>query len=84
MSLQTDSMALPLPYILIEFYMEGEDLAELERKGNHEKSKPSGISLEIAFDEKYQSESAELIKLGNIKTLPIEYYASAMVRFCKR
>jgi putative ATP-dependent endonuclease of OLD family len=67
MSLQTDSMALPLPYILIEIYMEGEDLAELEGNGNHEKSKSTGISLKIAFDEKYQSEYAELIKFGNIK-----------------
>lgn len=36
--------------------------------------KECGISLKIAFDDKYQCEYEELIKSGNIKTIPIEYY----------
>lgn len=41
---------------------------------NSEKIKECGISLKIAFDDKYQTEYEQLIKNGNIKTLPIEYY----------
>ncbi len=63
-----------LPPILIELYFEGENLAEFEGDGNSQKSKSTGISLKIAFDEKYQSEYEELVKIGGIKTLPIEYY----------
>lgn len=73
-SLEQDNQILPLPQILIEIYMEGEDLAEFEGDGNHDMSKFTGISLKIAFDEKYQKEYEELVKVGGIKTLPIEYY----------
>jgi len=63
-----------LPYILIELYFDGEDLAEFEGNDNIEKNKASGISLKIAFDDSYQNEYEELVKAGGIKTLPIEYY----------
>lgn len=72
-SLKTEN-ALPLPHILVEIYMDGEDLAEFEGDGNSQKIKASGISLKIAFDEKYQKEYENLVKIGEIKTLPIEYY----------
>lgn len=62
------------PYILIEVYIEGEDLALFEGDGNSEKIKECCISLKILFDDKYQPEYAELIKSGDIKALPIEYY----------
>ncbi len=62
------------PYILIEIFMEGDDLAEFEGNYNSERVTASGISLTISFDEKYLGEYEKLIKLGNIKTLPIEYY----------
>ena len=73
-SLEPNKENKPLPHILIEIYMDGEDLAEFEGDGNSLKVKSSGISLEIAFDEKYQKEYEELVKIGGIKTLPIEYY----------
>jgi len=73
-SLEPDSENKPLPYVLIEIYMDGENLAEFEGDGNSKKIKASGISLRIAFDEKYQKEYEELVKIGGIKTLPIEYY----------
>jgi len=73
-SLEPNKESKPLPYILIEIYMDGEDLAEFEGDGNSQKVKASGISLKIAFDEKYQKEYEELVKVGGIKTLPIEYY----------
>ena len=62
------------PHILIEIFIEGEDISEFEGNGNSEKSNSSGISLKIAFDEKYKKEYEDLIKIGGIKSLPIEYY----------
>jgi len=72
-----------LPHILIEVFMEGEDLAEFEGDGNSEKAKVSGISLKITFDEKYQKEYEDLVKLGGIKTLPIEYYNISWSTFAR-
>lgn len=62
------------PHILIEIFIEGEDISEFEGNGNSEKTNSSGISLKIAFDEKYKKEYEDLIKIGGIKSLPIEYY----------
>lgn len=62
------------PHILIEVFVAGENLARFEGDGNSERRKECGISLTIAFDEKYQSEYEALIRGGNIKTIPIEYY----------
>lgn len=72
-NITTDQSAYP-PYILIEIYINGDDCPELEGNGNSEKINACGISLKIAFDEKYQSEYSELIQNGDIKSLPIEYY----------
>lgn len=63
-----------LPYILFEVHMSGNDLALFEGDGNSERKKGCGVSLKIAFDENYQVEYEQLIKTGNIKTIPIEYY----------
>lgn len=65
--------AIP-PHILIEIFIDGENTSEFEGNGNSEKSNSSGISLKIAFDEKYKKEYEDLIKIGGIKSLPIEYY----------
>jgi putative ATP-dependent endonuclease of OLD family len=73
-SLEPANETKQLPQILIELYFDGENLAEFEGDGNSQKIKSTGISLKIAFDEKYQSEYEELVKIGGIKTLPIEYY----------
>jgi putative ATP-dependent endonuclease of OLD family len=73
-NLEQDKSNPTLPHILIEIYMEGNDLAEFEGDGNSTKTKACGISLKIAFDDRYQNEYAELVKAGGIKTLPIEYY----------
>lgn len=72
-----------LPHILIEIYMDGEDLAEFEGDGNSTKTKATGISLKIAFDDRYQKEYEELIKVGGIKTLPIEYYNILWTSFAR-
>jgi len=66
--------SVELPHILIEIFIVGDDLAKFEGDSNSEGKKECGISLKIAFDDKYQGEYEELIKGGNIKTIPIEYY----------
>lgn len=73
-SLEQNNTANPLPKILIEVFIEGEEAAEFEGDGNSEKEKVGGLSLKIEFDENYQKEYEDLVKLGGIKTLPIEYY----------
>lgn len=81
--LEQANVTQSLPHILIEIFMEGEDVAEFEGDGNSEKSKVSGFSLKIAFDEKYQKEYEDLVNLGGIKTLPIEYYNVSWSSFAR-
>ena len=71
--LESGEPAMP-PHILIEIFVSGEDLAAFEGDGNSEGKTECGISLKIAFDERYQAEYEEFIKGGNVKTIPIEYY----------
>lgn len=73
-----------LPYILIELSFEGEDIALFEGDGNSEKKKACGISFRIEFDDKYQAEYEELLKAGNIKTVPIEYYDIVWTSFARQ
>ena len=70
----TDGNTAIQPFILIEVFIRGDDLAQLEGNGNSEKNNACGISLKIEFDEKYQPEYEQLIQSRNIKTLPVEYY----------
>lgn len=72
-SIENGNTPVP-PFILIEVFIEGDDLAHLEGNGNSEKNNECGISFKIAFDEKYQPEYEQLIQSGNIRTLPVEYY----------
>lgn len=73
-----------LPHILIELSFEGDDIALFEGDGNSEKKKACGISFKIEFDEKYQAEYEELLKSGNIKTVPIEYYDIVWTSFARQ
>lgn len=73
-----------LPHILIELSFEGDDIALFEGDGNSEKKKDCGISFKIEFDDKYQAEYEELVKAGNIKTVPIEYYDIVWTSFARQ
>jgi putative ATP-dependent endonuclease of the OLD family len=73
-----------LPHILIELSFEGDDIAMFEGDGNSEKKKNCGISFRIEFDDKYQAEYEELVKSGNIKTVPIEYYDIVWTSFARQ
>ncbi len=72
-SLEEGNSAAVLPHILIEVFMEGDDLAEFLGDASSEKA-ATGFFLKIAFDERFQPQYEKLVKLGGIKTLPIEYY----------
>lgn len=83
-SLKPENIAKPLPHISIEVFIEGEELAEFW--GDLHSDKPNnanGFSLKIAFDENYQKEFEDLVKLGEIKTLPIEYYNVSWISFAR-
>ncbi len=73
-----------LPYILIEIYFEDGIYSLFEGNANSEKlDKQNGISFKIAFDENYRVEYNELLKKGEIKTLPIEYYDISLMSFAR-
>ncbi|RMZ59674.1 ATP-dependent endonuclease [Chryseobacterium nematophagum] len=74
-SLEETNTAQSLPEVVIEIFIEGDNVAEFEGDYHGEKpNKARGFSLKICFDNKFQNEYEELIKIGGIKTLPIEYY----------
>ncbi|KAF2334605.1 ATP-dependent nuclease [Flavobacterium nitrogenifigens] len=71
------------PHILIEIYLEGDSLDLFEGDMNSEKSNSKGFFLKISFDEKYKREYEELIKIGGVKSLPIEYYSILWSSFAR-
>ena len=71
------------PHILIEVFMSGGNLAVFEGDGNSRKAKECGIWLKIAFKEDYKPEYEELVKNGNIETIPIEYYEPVWNSFAR-
>ena len=81
-NLEQGNATQPLPNILIEVFIDGEDLAEFW--GDLHTNKPNnakGFSFKIAFDEKHKPEYKNMLKLGGIKTLPIEYYNVSWTSF---
>lgn len=80
--LERKESAIP-PHVLIELFIEGENLAEFFGDGNSEKINASGIAILIEFDERYNSEYQSLINVGNIRTLPIEYYNISWSSFAR-
>ena len=83
--LEEDKPAV-LPKILIEIFIEGEDTAEFEGDGSlsEKGQKVCGFSFKVEFDElNYRSEYENLVKMGGIKTLPIEYYNVSWSSFAR-
>jgi putative ATP-dependent endonuclease of OLD family len=74
---------LKLPSIIIELFLDGEEFVIFEGDKNSQKKSNRGFTLEIAFDEKYKSEYEQLINIGNIKTIPIEYYEINWTSFAR-
>lgn len=73
-SFKPGNRPVPPPSIVIELFLEGEDLALFEGDGNSDKKKATGIIFTIEFDEKYQQEYEEFVAKGKVNTIPIEYY----------
>ncbi len=71
------------PFIRIEVFLNCPDAARFEGNGNSEKINASGVSLMIEFDPDYQSEYEELIKSGELKAIPIEYYRISWQSFAR-
>jgi putative ATP-dependent endonuclease of the OLD family len=76
-SLSTTSPLAP-PSVTIELFIEewenDSQKALFEGSLNSEKWKLSGILFEIKFSERFAEEYSELIKQGEVTSLPIEYY----------
>lgn len=70
---ETKNEAL-LPHILIEVYFSNDLVPSFEGDGNSSRTKASGISYKIAFNDAYKEEYENLVNSGDLKTLPIEYY----------
>ncbi len=73
------------PFILIELYFDDVDGIENILKGNDNSQKEDccGIYLKIEFDEKYQTEYEEMVKLSQINSIPIEYYKVTWMSFAR-
>ena len=72
----------PLPYILIELYIGGDDCPDFCGNLNSQKLDECGLSYKIAFDERYKDAYEELIR-QEINTLPIEYYDVTWTSFAR-
>ncbi|MBV1911748.1 MAG: AAA family ATPase [Kangiellaceae bacterium] len=72
-SLATDQ-PLPPTSILIELHLSGAERPHLHGSKHTGPTDCNGVFLKIEFDESYKPVYEELIKAGDLKTLPIEYY----------
>ena len=85
-SLSTETKLTP-PFICIELFITSEEdspsLAGFEGNGNAARVDDRGVSFRIEFDEAYQREYEELLRAGNIKSLPIEYYKVSWKSFAR-
>jgi putative ATP-dependent endonuclease of OLD family len=82
-SLGTNIRQIP-PNILIEIFIQGDDLAEYLGDGNSDKSlKEIGFSLKILFDDTYRDEYEKLLEKDDIKSIPIEYYKIVWASFAR-
>jgi len=71
------------PSICIEVFFDSTDAARFEGNGNSEKTNACGVSLKLEFDPEYQSEYEALIKAGELKAIPIEYYRVSWQSFAR-
>lgn len=81
-SLEGDSPKAP-PEILIEIYIESEEIPSFRGNGNSLKNDTYGFLFKIEFDENYKEEYTHLVQQDNIKSLPIEYYKYYWTSFAR-
>lgn len=85
-STEAESIPLP-PQIIIEIFIDGmEDdskKALFEGNGNSTKQKACGLRYKIALNETYLPYYEELVKCGDVQSIPIEYYDSSWSSFAR-
>lgn len=73
-----------LPSIEIEIYFGGGDNPQMNGDANSDKDNTAeGFFFSIVFNDKYVDEYEALVKQGNIKSLPIEYYDIVWTTFAR-
>lgn len=72
------------PRILIELYLDGDNLADLRGNNNSKGEDAYGIYFQIDFDEKYKVEYEKLIREQELSTLPVEYYDVTWMSFARK
>ena len=70
------------PYILIEIFLKGDELAELEGDSNSLKKKGCGVKFKIEFDTQFQVDYDELTSTV-VTTIPIEFYKVTWTSFAR-
>lgn len=83
---ESESIPLP-PQILIEVFIDGVESdsskALLEGNGNSTKQKACGVQLKIALNETHLPYYEELVKCGDVQSIPIEYYDFSWSSFAR-
>ncbi len=84
----TGSGEVPLPpQIVIEIFMddvEDDSLKALfEGNGNSTRQKACGVLIKIAFNETHLPYYEELVKAGDVQSIPIEYYDFSWSSFAR-
>lgn len=78
------SAPIELPYIKVEIYFGGAENPLMNGNDNSDKDNDAeGFCFKIAFNDKYSDEYEELVKQGDVKSLPIEYYDITWTTFAR-
>lgn len=80
-SLKTDKKD-PLPYILIEVYLKGDNIDIFEGDANQYRSKHVGLAIKIRYDESYNAEYQSLIN-EEMNSIPVEFYKIERYSFAR-
>ncbi|AYF45217.1 DNA recombinase [Halobacteriovorax sp. BALOs_7] len=81
-SLNTDNKKEP-PSFLLELYLDDDSIPEFMGDDNSLKSGNVGLYYKVQFDERYKLEYENLVKHGEINSLPIEYYEVVRSSFAR-
>ena len=83
---ESESIPLP-PQIVIEIFIDGiEDdslKALFEGNGNSTRQKACGVQFKIALNETHLPYYEELVKCGDVQSIPIEYYDFSWSSFAR-
>ena len=75
---------IELPCISIEIFFEGAENPMMNGDANTDRDNSAeGFCFKIAFNDKYADEYESLLKQGNVKSLPIEYYDITWTTFAR-